>query len=344
MKKPQIIKIVLIGAAVILLVLAIIGCSMLIEYNSKGKGTGEFVTVDIKQGEGAWDIATKLKEQDLITSRSIFLLKVRSMGVSGNLRYGTFELEKGAGLEQLIQGLTSGGSQKEELMLTIPEGYTIELIAIKLESEGICSKEEFLTAVQKEYDYWFLESIPQNVDVFYRLEGFLYPDTYAISEDMTAEDIVILLLNQFDKKFTEEMKAQAERLGKTVYEVVTEASMIERECALDSERKTVAGVIQNRLEIGMRLQIDPTFLYPITNGLYDIEKATDSHKEYVSPYNTYRNKGLPVGPIANPGMLSLEAALNPEEHQFLYYHTDTVKNDGSHIFTKNYQDHLNTQN
>lgn len=344
MKKPQIIKIVLVCAAVILLVLAIIGCSMIIEYNRKGKGTGELVTVEIQQGEGAWDIATRLKEKDLITYRSVFLLKVKSMGVNNNLRYGKFELEKGVGLEQLILDLTSGGKQKEETMFTIPEGYTIEMIAVKLEKEGICSEEEFLTAAKKEYDYWFLDTIPENADVFYRLQGFLYPDTYSISEDMAAEDIVIMLLNQFDKKFTDEMKNRAERLGKTVYEVVTEASMIERECALDSERKTVAGVIKNRLEIGMLLQIDPTFLYPITEGLYDIQSATNDHKEYDSPYNTYQNQGLPVGPIANPGILSLEAALDPEEHEFLYYHTDTVKNDGSHIFTKNYQDHLNTQN
>lgn len=344
MKKLKTKHIIWVAVAVVVLVIAIVACSMIIEYNRKGKGTGEYVTVEVEAGEGVRDIATKLKEKDLISHKLVFLLKVRNMGVSGKLRYGTFELEKGAGLETLILGLTSGGTQKENVMFTIPEGYTVAMIAEKLAEEKICSKEDFLLAVEKEYDYWFLENVPEDVDILYRLEGFLYPETYAIGEEMTAEDIVIMLLDQFDKKFTDEMKAKADQLGKSAYEVVTEASIIERECAIDSERKTVAGVIKNRLEIGMRLQIDPTCMYPITKGLYDITSTTYEHLEYDSPYNTYQNSGLPIGPISNPGILSLEAALAPEEHEFLYYHTDKVKNDGSHIFTKNFQDHLNTQN
>jgi len=341
MQKKQIGKILLIIVFLLLLIGGFVAGSMFMEYKSDEKGSGETVTVDIQQGEGVWDIACKLKEEGLIKYRLVFCLKTKSMGAT--LHYGTFTLYKNAGLEAIIESLVSGGALKEEAMFTIPEGYTIELIAQKLEKEGLCTETEFLQAVEKEYDYWFLESIPNDAEVVYRLQGFLYPDTYAIAEDMTAEDIVTVMLDQFDAKFTSEMKEKAEHLGKTVYEVVTEASIIERETMIDSERETVAGVIKNRLKKGMRLQMCPTALYPLTNGIYD--KTTVTHEDTLvdSPYNTYQNSGLPAGPIASPGLPSLEAALNPEEHDFLYYHTDPKKNDGSHIFTKTYGEHVNTQ-
>ena len=342
-KKSRIINIVLCVLGALFLAVAFVVGSIFIEYNSNGKGTEETVTLEIEQGEGVWDIASKLQEEDLIQYRIAFYLKARSMGASGKLRYGTFVLRKDSGLQTVIEDLTSGGAQKDEAMFTVPEGYTIEQIAKKLEKEGICTETEFLQAVQQDYDYWFLKEVPEDAQVFYKLQGFLYPETYAISEEMTAEDIVKVMLDEFDKKFTSEMKDKMNTLGKTMFEVVTEASIIERETMVDSERSMVAGVIKNRLEKGMRLQIDPTFLYPITKGLYDIDKSTYKHTEYDSPYNTYRISGLPAGPIANPGLPSLEAALNPVEHDFLYYHTDTEKNDGSHIFTKTYKEHLDTQ-
>ena len=343
MKKRSIKKIVLIVLLMFILVIGIIGCTMLVEYNSKGEGTGEMVTVEIEQGEGSWQIASKLQKQGLIKYRIVFLLKTKMMGAAAKLRYGVFSIEKGAGLENVIDDLINGGAQKAQVMFTVPEGYTIELIAKKLETEGICSESEFLQAVEQDYDYWFLDSIPLNAQVKYRLQGFLYPETYAISEDMDATDIVNVMLQQFDKIFTEEMKSKADRLGKSVFEVVTEASIIERETMKSSEKATVAGVIKNRLKRGMRLQMCPTALYPITNGIYDKNTVTKADTKVDSPYNTYQNKGLPVGPISSPDVLSLNAVLEPEIHDYLYYHTDPNKNDGSHIFTKTYQDHLDTQ-
>lgn len=342
-KKSSIINIVLCILGVLFLVIGFVVGSIFIEYNSTGEGIKETVTIDIEQGSGSWDIADKLKEEGLIKYRIAFYLKARSMGASAKLRYGTFTLHRDAGLQTIIEDLTSGGAQKEEQMFTVPEGYTIELIAKKLEKEGICSESEFLKAVEGDYDYWFLDSIPEDADVTYYLQGFLFPETYAISDEMTAEDIVKVMLDQFDKKFTENMKSKMDALGKTVFEVVIEASIIERETMIDSERVTVAGVIKNRIKKGMRLEMCPTALYPLTEGIYDKTTVTYEDTRVDSPYNTYINKGLPVGPIASPGLLSLEAALNPEEHEYLYYHTDPKKNDGSHIFTKTYNEHLDTQ-
>lgn len=317
--------------------------SIYIEYKSTAVGSGETVTVEIKQGEGTWDIAVTLKEKGLIRHKIAFLLKAYEMGANSQLRYGTFELHKNAGPESIIQELLQGGAKKEEKRFTVPEGYTIEMIAKKLEEEQICTEADFLQAVQKDYDYWFLETIPVNADVRYRLQGFLFPDTYAIAENTTAVDIVDAMLTQFGNKYTKKMEKRAKKLGKTTFELITEASLIERETAIDKERKLIAGVIENRLESGMRLQIDPTFLYPITDGLYNIEKATYEHRDVESPYNTYKNYGLPVGPIACPGLASIEAALEPAEHNYFYYHTDESKGDGSHIFTETYEEHVNTQ-
>lgn len=342
-KKNVVLNIVLIVVVAIILVAAFIGGTMYIEYNSKSAGTGETVTVEIEQGEGSWEIATKLKEQGLIKYRIIFILKARDMGVSGQLRYGVFDLHKKAGLETVIQELISGGAKKQESMFTMPEGYSIEQTAEKLEAEGFFSATEFLSAVEQEYDFGFLDTIPEGVDVKYRLQGFLFPETYAIAEDMTAEDLVVKMLAQFDARFTEEMKDKAIQLEKSIYEVVIEASIIERETMVDSEREMVAGVIKNRLEDGMRLEMCPTVLYPLTNGIYNKTSVTNEDTLLDSPYNTYQNQGLPPGPIANPGMASLEAALNPVEHDYFFYHTDLEKNDGSHIFTKTYQEHIDTQ-
>lgn len=342
-KKRLVLNIVLVVLLLFLAVGAYFAGTMWLEYNSKGEGDGELVTIEIEQGSGTMAIAEKLKEEGLIDYKLVFILKARNMGVSGQLRYGIFNLHKNAGLETLIQELISGGAKKEESMFTIPEGYSIEMIAVKLEQEEICTAEAFLQAVEQEYDFWFLEDIPANAEVKYKLQGFLFPETYAIADDMTAQDIVTVMLQQFEARFTEEMKNKAAQLEKSIYEVMIEASIIERETMVDAEREMVAGVIKNRLEDGMRLQMCPTVLYPLTNGMYDKTSVTNEDTLLDSPYNTYQNVGLPPGPIANPGILSIEAALNPADHDYFFYHTDTEKNDGSHIFTKTYQEHVNTQ-
>ena len=341
--RNPVLTIIIVFLLAILLGIGIFVGSIYVAYTSEGKTGGEEVTFEIKQGEGLKVIAENLKEQGLIKNKIAFILKAKDMGVASSLRYGTFVLNEGAGIETLINQLTSGGAQKATKSFTIPEGYSIEKIAVKLEEDGICSAEEFLAAVEQDYDYDFLESIPENEDIKYRLQGFLYPDTYSIYEDATAEDIVRMMLEQFGKKFNDEMRAKVAALGKSIFEVVTEASIVEREAQLAEERPIIAGVLMNRLEIDMPLQMCPTVLYPLTDGMYDVSTVTYADTEIDSPYNTYQNPGLPVGPICNPGIACLEAVLDPAEHEYLFYHTDETKNDGSHIFTKTYNEHTQTQ-
>ncbi|MBQ3558683.1 MAG: endolytic transglycosylase MltG [Agathobacter sp.] len=342
-KGGQIIKIILCILGVIIILAGYFAISMYMEYQRTGEGTEETVSIKIVQGEGAWDIAAKLKEKDLIQYEVVFYLKARNMGVANKLRYGEFTFQKDSGLENIIEVLTTGGAQKDAVMFTVPEGYTIELIAEKLEKEGVCTKSDFLAAVNNEYAYWFLEDIPVNEDIRYRLQGFLYPETYAIHEDMDAEDIVKVMLNQFDKLFTEEMHKKMDSLGKNIFEVVIEASIIERETGIEEEKPIIAGVIKNRLEISMKLQMCPTVLYPITDGLYGKNTVTYDDIAVDTPYNTYMYEGLPVGPICCPSISSIEAVLNPDENSYFFYHANSEKNDGSHIFTETYEEHIKTQ-
>ena len=342
--KKTVVKILLGILLVIVLIAGYFGVTMYQEYTSTGSGTEETVVIEIEKGETTKDIATKLKESGLIDYEIVFYLKVKSLDVASKLRYGTYTIPKESGLAEIIESLTTDGAKKESAMFTIPEGYTIELMAKKLEKEGFCTEAEFLAAVQKDYDYWFLKDIPENDAIPYKLQGFLYPETYAIEEGMNAEDIVNMMLRQFDKEFTDELRNQMQKQGKTIFQIVTEASIIERETKLDSEKAMVAGVIKNRVEAGMKLEIDATTLYPLTNGLYNKNRVLYVDLEIDSPYNTYMYEGLPVGPIASPSILSIEAALNPIDHSYLYYHTDNEKNDGSHIFSETYEEHVNTLN
>ena len=342
-RKNPVLKAVLLVLLVLVLGAGIFAGAIFWEYTASGTEGGKEITFEIEQGQGLADIAKKLKEEGLIDNQIAFILKARNMGAAAKLRYGTFVLNEGASLETLITQLTSGGAQKASKSFTIPEGYSIEKMAVKLEEEGICSAADFLAAVEKDYAFDFLESVPDDADVKYRLQGFLYPDTYSVFEEATAEDIVQMMLEQFDSKFTADMRAKAESLGKSIFEVVTEASIVEREAQKPEERDMIAGVIVNRLEINMRLQMCPTALYPVTDGMYDKSTVTYADTEIDSPYNTYKYTGLPVGPICSPGIACLEAVLEPAEHDYLFYHVDETKNDGSHIFTETYQEHTQTQ-
>lgn len=342
-KKKKKIRIVPLILCLILVFGALWMYTIFSEYQNDTDREGTEVTVEIEKGDGIRNIADKLKEKGLIHHKLAFYLKVKTMNVTGQLKYGTFTLNTGSSMGTMIEDLINGGAKKAGSWFTMPEGFTIEKTTAKLEEEGVCSSQDFLEAVKKDYDYWFLESIPENAEVTYRLQGFLFPDTYEVGEDMTAEDIVRTMLDQFGAQYTKEMDAQAVKMGKTTYEIVTEASIIERETDQDNEREIIAGVIENRLKAGMPLQMCPTVLYPLTEGMYNVTTVTYEDTKLNSPYNTYQNKGLPPGPIASPGLPCLKAALNPASHNYFFYHTDEEKNDGSHIFTETYEEHVETQ-
>ncbi|MCD8049362.1 MAG: endolytic transglycosylase MltG [Clostridia bacterium] len=306
------------------------------EYTKTASTDGDAVTVTIAEGSTVSDIAAALKDAGLIRSEFIFKLKVRQSGEGANLNYGVFEMHEGMSIPDIITTLVDTKSIKATVRLVVPEGYSVEQIAKSAAEIFGFGEEDFLAALSDEYDYDFLSEIPDVEGVNYKLQGFLFPETYEFFADASAHDVIDTMLGQFEKEYAEINSPYS------LYETVTVAAMVEKEAKLDEERAMVAGVIYNRLDIGMRLQIDATFVYAATNGTYESVNASD--KNIDSPYNTYKVSGLPAGPICNPGRESLKAAAEPASHSYYYYHTDTTKNDGSHIFTETYEEHLGTMN
>lgn len=266
------------------------------------------------------------------------LWELIDFGYSGKLKYGTFTLNTGLNKTELIEALLIPGEDENYIKVTIPEGYSVQQIAIKLEELSLCSKDEFLNAVNNEtFDYNFLKDIPENVD--YKLQGFLFPKTYSIKKGSSAKEIIDIMLKQFYTEFKEEYYTKAEELGKSIYEIISIASIIEREAKLDEERSTISGIIYNRLNINMKLEMCATVQYALTDGIFNVSKITTKDTQIDSLYNTYKNKDLPVGPICNPGIKSIEAALNPESHSYYYYHVED-ETTGKHKFSKSYEEHI----
>lgn len=296
------------------------------------------VTINIKEGTSATQIAKILKDEGVINSRLWFLMRLSTSGYGNKLQYGTFKMDKNDSISEIIEILTTKGAKKNTVTLTIPEGYSVERIKARVTELGLCTDSEFEAALNKDYDYSFLNVVPDSKDIRYKLQGFLYPSTYEFYADASAETVITTMLSEFEKQISS-LNIPEDRL----YEVITKASMVEREAKVASERQIIAGVFENRLKKNMLMQIDATVVYAISDGMYNVERVYYKDLETSSKYNTYKYKGLPVGPICCPGISSIKAANNPSNHNYLYYHTDTQKNDGSHIFTETYQQHTNTQ-
>ncbi|MDO4563114.1 MAG: endolytic transglycosylase MltG [Clostridia bacterium] len=301
---------------------------------------GDAVSFEIEKGASVGEIGETLKENGLIRSVNIFKIRVKELRAAESLKYGVFEMQKGLCIPDIVEILSEGGAEADSVRLTIPEGFSVERIAQKVQEMGLCSKDEFLVACNDEYDYEFLNMLPENDGVIYRLQGFLFPDTYDFPKQTTARNIVNTLLSQFEKKIAQTEIDESER---PLYDIVTIASLIEREAQLKSEQDAISGVIYNRLNDNMRLQICASVLYVITNGMYDVTEVLYKDLEVDSPYNTYKVAALPCGPICNPGIDAINAAIHPQKHSYFFYHTDENKKDGSHVFTQTYSEHQITQ-
>lgn len=328
-------KIIFTAAIIALIIWALPAIS---EYFGTDTTDGNSVSVEIPAGATVDAIADILHESGIIESKTAFKLRVKLSGKGTSLNYGTYTLNDGMSVKDVISYLSDGGNQNT-VSLVVPEGFSAENIADRAENLGLCSKKDFLMALNESYGYEFEKYIPQG-EYKYRLQGFLFPDTYSFSEGTAASDVVKTMLDNFDAKYRERFGGYDEG----VFERIVKASLIEKEARLAAERPTIAGVIENRLAIDMPLQLDAAIVYAVSGGTYDMTGVSYSHLEVDSPYNIYVNRGLPPGPICNPGMSAINAAASPRSHKYLYYHTDTAKNDGSHIFTETYDEHLSTQN
>jgi len=241
---------------------------------------------------------------------------------------------------EIIEALQHG--RLEEIAVTIPEGWRAEQIAEVLAEEVGVDGEAFLDLVQgRHFDYEFLQDWPPEAT----LEGFLFPDTYNLPVQPTALDIIERMLANFDQRFTAEMRQAAMEQEMTIYQVVTLASIVEREAVVAEERPIIAGVFLNRLEEGMNLDSCPTVQYALgyQEDAAQWWKTPVTLAEFAqvnSPYNTYLHRGLPPGPICSPGLASIQAVLEPVETDYLYF---LAKGDGSHAFATTFGEHLQNQ-
>ncbi|MCQ2565680.1 MAG: endolytic transglycosylase MltG [Clostridia bacterium] len=310
----------------------------------------EVIEFTVKKGMVTTLIAEKLEQEGLVTNEKVFIYKSKLLGLDNKYKAGTYQLSPSMTMEEIMEALQEG-IKRESIRFTIPEGLNLVQIGEKLEESGVCKAEDFYAALEVSYDYDFLEpaeyadptgTISQRGN---RLEGLLFPDTYEVYSDVKPEEIVDMMLAQFNKKYTEDIAASTEALGLTFREVCTIASLIERECRVDEERPVVASVIFNRLDISMKLQLDCTVQY--ARGEVK-ERLTLDDTKIESPFNTYYVDALPAGPISNFGLASLKAAVNPADTEFLYY---VARNDGTNMhnfavtygeFTEYKQEYLNT--
>ena len=296
----------------------------------------ESITLNIENGASASSIAQQLYDENIIKFPSVFKLDARRNNYASSIRPGVIEIRNGMSYSEILELLCSDNRNSRKLI--IPEGFEQKQIRDRIVAEGFCDAEEFDAAVNDDYGYDFLANLPSRQN---RLEGYLYPDTYIISEGATAHDIIDMMLAEFDAQITDEMRSKISELpisGFTLDDVITMASIIERETDSDTERAKVAGVFYNRLNQNMKLQSCATVQY-ILGERKSVLSIADTQID--SPYNTYVYSGLPAGPIANPGIDCIKAALEPENTDYLYF---VAGRDGQHIFSRTYEEHLAAMN
>jgi UPF0755 protein len=297
------------------------------------------VAFAVEPGETAVEIAARLKQAGLISDPELFRRYVQYHGLDAGIEAGEFVLRQTMTIPEIAQALQQG--QRPEQAVTIQEGLRLEQVAAVVAEQTGIPEDEFLALATGGWrgaglPFDFLADLPPSAT----LEGFLFPDTYRLPEDAAALDLLSRMLGTFDERVTAEMQAAAANRGLSVYELVTLASIVEREAVIDDERPLIAGVYHNRLESGWFLGACPSVQYAL--GTLDDwwPQFTLEATEIDSPYNTYRNLGLPPGPICSAGLASLEAAAYPADTDYFFFLADCTKDDGSHLFAVTEEEHL----
>lgn len=320
--------------AVFVVAIVVAGGYLYADYMPGGQ-SGE-VVITIPEGAGTAQIAKILNKDGLVNSKAFYRLMSKVRGIDGKYNFGKFKLSKNAGYEDIFKALTQSGQNVDAVKVTIPEGYEIYKIADTLAEKGLIDKDKFYYLIDYgDFDYDFVKDIPERDN---RLEGYLFPSTYEFAPG-DEYGIINEMLAQFDKMYAK-YRDRAEEMNMTMDEAVTLASIIEREALGDEDRKLVSSVFHNRLDSAD---------YPYLQSCATVQYVLKERKPVLSvedtkidsPYNTYINKGLPVGPIASPGEKSIEAALYPENTDYLFF---VLGSDNKHHFSKTYEEHKQNKN
>lgn len=323
---------VLIGG---LLAVSGILCYALLGDRGGSMTTGErrSVYVTVQPGMTAGSIGEMLEQRGVIGSKQKFWLIAKLGGEERKFKAGTYHMYVNMPIREALDVLVGG--EVSMLRFTIPEGFTVREIASRLERDGIVQSKEFLDKARNFAPYRYMKASSQTM---FRSEGFLFPDTYEVEPGTSSEAILQMMVRNFDDKLTDEMRAKAEKLNLSVYELVTLASLVEKEARYEEDRPIIAQVFFKRLEINMPLQSDTTIQYLLDAPKEDV---TYADTEIDSPYNTYQHYGLPPGPVANPGLASIEAVLEPADTDYLYFVADRA---GHNHYSKSYDEHMEIVN
>ncbi len=281
--------------------------------------------VVVPTGASLPSVGELLQKQGLVRSARRFLWLVRLKGAARQMKAGEYQLSTGLRPGELVDKLSRG----EVLLhkITFPEGYTMRQMAELLDDRGLASMEGFIATGHN-------LTLIRNLNIpASSLEGYLFPDTYRFARGLPVESIMRTIVARFNQHFGPAQKQRASQLGFTRHQVVILASVVERETAIAEERPLVAGVFFNRLKRKIRLQSDPTVIYGLRHFNGNLTKA---HLQKDTPYNTYTRRGLPVGPICNPGAASIQAVLNPTPTSYLYF---VARKDGTHHFSSSLTEH-----
>ena len=346
-------KVIIILSIIVAIIIIVIGSAFAWYNISLGPVNKDDITsynLEIPMGSGSSTIAKKLKNEGLIKNEIAFKIYVKLNKIS-NFQAGTYNLTKNLSVKEIAEILQTGKvNGKDTISITFVEGKNMRWVANKIAENTNNSEEDVYALLEdKEYinslieKYWFLTDDIKNEDIYYPLEGYLFPDTYQFeNKDIKVEKIFETLLNEMDKKLST-YKENIEKSKYSIHKILSTAAIIENEAVFDKDRKDIAGVIYNRLKENMAIQSDVTTYYA-----FKIEMGTrDLYSSEINKYNPYNTRGpnmtgkLPVGPISMVSIASIEAAINPNENNYIYFVAD--KN-GTVYFTRTYDEHLEKVN
>ena len=304
--------------------------------------------ITIETGFTLKEVAADFQEKKLIRSTFIFETIGWILNTEKRIKAGEYFFEKGLDAAELMRQISGNGSRNNLIKITIPEGFSLRDIGTVFEDMNMWQTEEFwgITGLPAmgcangcvpekidekiRYEFGLLSLRPSGVS----LEGYLFPDTYYVPTDVSPESMVLIMLENFEKKITPELRQTISESDRSVFEILTMASILEKEARTEESRKLIAGILWKRLEAGMPLQVDAVFQYIIGKNTFQLAL---SDLKIDSPYNTYLYKGLPLGPIANPGIKTIEAAVYPTDSQYWYYLSDRQ---GILYYSVTYEEHL----
>lgn len=289
----------------------------------------EQALITIQPGMSTNDIGELLYQQNIIKSVILFRVVAKVENMENSLQAGEYAFAKGMTTQQVVSMIARGETAYRQI--TIPEGYTVTQIASLISEQRLGDSSKFKSLAQNYYPFSYAEDKP---GMLYKAEGYIFPDTYRVPRGTNEMQLLTMMMTQFDRKLTPAMRDKAASLGLSISEVITLASLVEKEAKLDQDRPIIARVFLNRLKQEMPLQSCATIQYILG---YPKVELTIEDTQLKSPYNTYQHVGLPPGPIANPGLAAINAVLDPAESDYLYFVADKQ---GAHHFSRTYEEHL----